>query len=197
MSQANQDVPQMRYQDLTKFFELLGSGQSPTSLHASLAGVFAAGHRMKSADWIDWASDMIGPSETLTNNHQAILKALYRTTLDALEDSNLSFRPLLPADDRPLNERLEALSDWCGSFLGAFGSVGVIADNKEIPREIEEILEDLSAIAQVETDQSGDAEAEEDFTAISEHVRMGVLNLFLEYNQPTANGNGKAEPTVH
>lgn len=195
MSESNQDVPQMRHQDLAKFFELLGSGQSPTTLHASLTGVFAAGHRMESADWVSWASDMIGPSETVTADHQAILKALYSTTLNALEDSNMSFRPLLPADDSPLSDRLEALSDWCGSFLGAFGTVGVVAEDKKMPTEIEEILEDLSAIAQVETDQDSDAQAEEDFTAISEHVRMGVLNLFLEYNRPAA--DGKSEPTVH
>lgn len=194
MSESNQDVPQMRHQDLARFFELLGSGQSPTTLHGSLTGVLAAGQRMEAADWISWATDMMGPSETVSADHQAILKALYSTTLNALDDTNMSFRPLLPADDSPLSDRLEALSDWCGSFLGAFGTAGVIAADKKIPAEIEEILEDLSAIAQVETDQNSDAEAEQDFTAISEHVRLGVVSLYLEYNQPRG---GNAEPTVH
>lgn len=195
MSESNTTLPQMRHQDLVRFFELLGSGQSPTALHASLTGVLAAGHRMEPADWVDWATDMMGPSEVVTADHQAVIKALYATTLNALDDTNMSFRPLLPADDSPLNERLEALSDWCGSFLGAFGTVGVVGEDKAIPEEIEEILEDLSAIAQVETDQDSDAQAEEDFTAISEHVRMGVLNLYLEYNQPAADGT--SGPTVH
>ncbi|WP_108125760.1 UPF0149 family protein [Saccharospirillum mangrovi] len=195
MSDSTTNLPQMRHQDLVRFFELLGSGQSPTALHASLTGVLAAGHRMEPNDWVEWATDMMGPSEIVTADHQAVIKALYATTLNALDDANMSFRPLLPADDSPLSERLEALSDWCGSFLGAFGTVGVVAEDKALPEEIEEILEDLSAIAQVDTEQDSDAQAEEDFTAISEHVRMGVLNLYLEYNQPAA--DGKPAPTVH
>lgn len=194
MSDSSQDVPQMRHQDLAKFFELLGSGQNPATLHASLTGVLAAGHRMEADDWVNWAVDMMGPSEVVTADHKSLLKALYSSTLKALDDSGMSFKPLVPADDAPLSDRLEALSDWCGSFLGAFGTVGVLAENKEIPEEIEEVLEDLSAIAQVETDQDSDAQAEEDFTAISEHVRMGVLSLYLEYNQPASDGK---TPTVH
>lgn len=195
MSDSNQDVPQMRHQDLARFYELLGSGQNPTSLHASLTGILAAGHRMEGDDWVSWAVDMMAPSEALSTDHKAILKALYSSTLLALDDSNMSFRPLIPGDDSSLSERLEALSDWCGSFLGAFGTVGVVAEGKQLPQEVEEILEDLSAIAQVETEQDSDDQAEEDFTAISEHVRMGVLNLYLEYNQPGA--DGQSDPTVH
>lgn len=195
MSTTSPDVPQMRFEDLAELFRRMGSGQSPTTLHGSLTGVLAAGHRMKSDDWVSWALDLLGPTEEIEEGHHVILKGLYVATLSALEDTGLSFKPMLPADNAPLANRLAALSEWCGSFLGAFGTVGVLSEGKEIPEEIQEILEDLSAIAQVDTDSDEDDQAEEDFTAISEHVRMGALTLFLEYNQtPDPDGD---TPTVH
>ena len=195
MSDSTPDAPQMRYEDLAELFRRMGSGQSPTTLHGSLTGVLAAGHRMSAEDWVAWAVDLLGPSETVEEGHHVILKGLYVSTLSALEDTGMSFKPLLPADNAPLADRLEALSDWCGSFLGAFGTVGVVSEGKDIPEEIEEVLEDLSAIAQVDTESDEDDQAEEDFVAISEHVRMGALTLFLEYNQ-TQSPDGDT-PTVH
>lgn len=195
MSDTTADVPQMRHQDLARLFRLVGSGQQPATLHGSLTGVLAAGHRMEAEDWISWALELMGPAETATSDHHSVLKAFYVSTLSALEDSGMSFRPLLPDDDTPLPDRLEALGDWCGSFLGAFGTVGVVAEDQEIPEEIQEVLEDLSAIAQVEPDSDEGAQAEEDYLAISEHVRMGVLSLFLEYNRPAAASD--EPPTLH
>ncbi len=195
MSTSQPDIPQMRYEDLAALFQRMGSGQTPTMLHGSLTGVLAAGHRMSSSDWVSWALDQLGPSETIEEGHHVVLKGLYVSTLSALEDSGMSFRPLLPADNLPMSDRLEALSDWCGSFLGAFGTVGVLSEGKEIPEEIEEILEDLSAIAQVDTESEEDDQAEEDFVAISEHVRMSALSLFLEYNH--SNDPEGDSPTVH
>ncbi|MCH8530125.1 MAG: UPF0149 family protein [Saccharospirillum sp.] len=177
------ELPQMLHQDLTELFQALGSAQSPTAIHGSLAGVLAAGHRLSKTDWLEWVVDQLGPVDPLTENQQVMLLAFYVSTVKALEDSGLSFKPLLPEDDSPMTLRLEALSDWCGCFIGAFGTVGVLAEGKEIPQEVEEILEDLSAIAQIDTESDDSAEAEEDYIAVSEHVRMAALSLYLEYNK--------------
>lgn len=195
MSDTPPEIPQMRYQDLVELFQQMGTGQTPTFLHGSLTGILAAGHRMSSQDWVQWALDLLAPSEEITESHHIVLRGLYINTLRELEDTDFSFKPLLPDDSYPLADRLEALSDWCGSFLGAFGTVGVVAEGKPIPEQVEEVLEDLSAIAQVETEPEDDEQAEEDYLAISEHVRMGVLTLFLEFNQ--ASGNDDNAPTVH
>lgn len=194
MSDTPPDAPRMSHSDLAQLFRQMGTGQTPTSLHGSLTGVLAAGHRLSAEDWIQWALDLLAPTETITESHHIVLRGLYATTLQDLEDSGLPFRPLLPPEDAPLPDRLEALSDWCGSFLGAFGTVGVLEEGKEIPEEVREVLEDLSAIAQVETEHEEGDQAEEDYLAVSEHVRMGVLTLFLEYN---GTAGGEEPPTVH
>ncbi|MHA7878850.1 MAG: UPF0149 family protein [Saccharospirillum sp.] len=188
-------LPQLHHQDLAELFQSLGSGQTPEAIHGSLAGVLAAGHRLSKSDWLEWVVDQLGPTDPLTENQQVVLLAFYVATVRALEDSGLSFRPLLPEDGAPMTLRLEALSDWCGSFIGAFGTVGVLAEGKEIPQEVEEILEDLSAIAQIDTDSDDSAEAEEDYLAVSEHVRMAALTLYLEYNQ--AQSTESPKQTLH
>lgn len=195
MSDTSPEIPRMGYQELTALFQHMGTGQTPTSLHGSLSGVLAAGHRMSEEAWIKWALDLLAPGEEITEVQQELLNNLYISTLRELEDPDFTFKPLLPDDSAPLSDRLEALSDWCGSFLGAFGTVGVVAEGKALPEQVEEVLEDLSAIAQVETEQDEDDQAEEDYLAISEHVRMGVLTLFLEYNRPA--GADSDLPTVH
>lgn len=128
--ESRSETPEMAYEDLAELFRRLGTGQTPTSLHASLAGILAAGHRMSSEDWVHWALELLAPTETVTEGHHIVLKGLYVWTLQSLEDTGLGFTLLLPADDAPLDERLDALSDWSGSFLGAFGSVGVVAEGR-------------------------------------------------------------------
>lgn len=189
------ELPQLNHQDLAELFQALGSGQSPTAIHGSLSGVLAAGHRLSKTDWLEWVMDQLGPVDPLTENQNIMLLAFYVSTVKALEDSGLSFKPLLPDDDSPMTLRLEALSDWCGCFIGAFGTVGVLAEGKEIPQEVEEILEDLAAIAQIDTESDDSAEAEEDYIAVSEHVRMAALSLYLEYNKTTPSDSPKQ--TVH
>ena len=63
-----------------------------------------------------------------------------------LADPELGFEPLLPADDRPLAERAEAMVDWCRGFLGGFGLAGAAAHAK-LSDEAQEVLRDLATIA--------------------------------------------------
>lgn len=195
MSETPPETPTIQYGDLRELLRRLGTAQTPSSLHGSLTGILAAGHRMTPRDWIAWALDLLAPSSDVTESDRTELNALYVSTLRDLEDPDFTFMPMLPPDDSPLGQRLEELSDWCGCFLGAFGTVGVVAEGESLPEQVEEVLEDLSAIAQVETEADDGAQAEEDYLAISEHVRMGVLTLFLEYNRTP--GGTDEPPTVH
>lgn len=186
----------LKFEDLAALFVKLGSTLSPTYLHGSIAGVLSAGKRMTQEDWVDWAFDLIGASEEIEEAHVTIVQGLYFKTLRELEDEGLAFALLLPDEETPMTDRLLALSEWAGSFLGAFGATGVVKETSDMPATLQEILEDLSEIAQVDAESASDAgTAEEDFMAVAEHVRVSALTVFLEYNEPTAE---KADPdTVH
>ena len=44
-------------------------------------------------------------------------------SLAGLDAEDLSFAPLLPDDDDPIADRVEALGEWCASFLAGLGAV--------------------------------------------------------------------------
>lgn len=187
MSESEQAGIHLQFDDLAELFVKMGSTLSPTYLHGSISGVLAAGKRMAQADWLDWALDQMAPTEEVQEAHVTILQGLYFKTLSELEDESLAFELLLPNEDTPMLDRLQALSDWAGSFLGAFGATGVVQETSDMPATLQEILEDLSEIAQVDATSAEDlTSAEDDFVAVAEHVRVSALTVFLEYNEPPA-----------
>jgi uncharacterized protein YgfB (UPF0149 family) len=196
MSTSPQTGIALSFDDLAALFVKLGSSMAPNYLHGSICGVLAAGKRMAQEDWLDWALDQIAPTNDLEESHVTILQGLYFKALTEFEDPGLSFSLLLPDEDAPMLDRLFALSEWTGSFLGAFGAAGTVQETSDMPATIQEILEDLAEIAQVDA-QSGEAleNAEEDYLAIAEHVKVSAITVYLEYNEPPSDES--LEPIVH
>lgn len=120
----------------------------------------------------DWSS------ESLRNRVGPALKGLR----EELDTSEMQFRPLLPTDDRPLDERTRCLAHWCSGFLSGFGTgEPVIA-----PGDATEALRLLEQIARAATDPEAEEEAEEGaYTELVEFVRVAVL-LLREDNRSTS-----------
>ena len=115
----------------------------------------------------DWSSDQVkeklGPA----------LDAL-RAELDSAE---LRFQPLLPTEDRPLDERTDCLAHWCSGFLTGFGAGQPTIRSTEA----REALQMLEQIARAITDSDSDQEGEESaYTELVEFVRVAVLLLLEE-----------------
>lgn len=120
----------------------------------------------------DWTSDQIqvqlGPA-----------LAVLRTELDSAE---MRFQPLLPSEDRPLDERTRCLAHWCSGFLTGFGA-GQPAIGSEDAREALQLLEQIGRAI---TDADADQEAEETaYVELVEFVRIAVL-LLREENRSRA-----------
>ena len=102
-------------------------------------------------------------------------------SLEALHADDLSFAPLLPDDDAAMDERLTALASWCQSFLAGLVaglSRRGVESLKGLPQEVQEIIQDFAAIAQLETELA-DADEEEagdaDFFELEEYAKVGAL----------------------
>jgi uncharacterized protein YgfB (UPF0149 family) len=195
MSESDQAGISLQFEDLAELFVKMGSTLSPTYLHGSIAGVLSAGKRMSQEDWVDWALDLLAPTAEVEEAHVTIIQGLYFKTLTEYEDEGLTFSLVLPDEDTPMVDRLFALSEWAGSFLGAFGGTGIIKETSDMPATLQEILEDLADIAQVDAESAEElASAEEDFIAVAEHVRVSALTIYLEYNEPPTDAE---EQVVH
>lgn len=112
----------------------------------------------------DWTQDRI---------HQQLGPAL-AVLREELAAPDMSFRPLLPTDERPLEERTRCLAFWCGGFMAGFGA----GAPKLQSEESNEALQLLERIARAATDPEADAEEEEGaYAELTEFVRVAVLLL--------------------
>jgi uncharacterized protein YgfB (UPF0149 family) len=109
--------------------------------------------------------------------NQSSVTAFVDAALAELDAEDFSFAPLLPEDDAALGARLEALGDWCASFLTGFAA-GLARRGRgrldDCPDEVREIVRDLAAIAQIDADADADS-AERDLLELEEFVKVGVL----------------------
>lgn len=112
----------------------------------------------------DWTSDRI----------QEHLGPAISTLRSELASPDMDFKPLLPTDDRPLNERTQCLASWVSGFLAGFGAGAPRLDRPDA----NEALRLFEQIARAATDpDAGDEEQESAFTELSEFVRVGTLLL--------------------
>ena len=143
--------------------------------------------------------DLVGV-DSLTD--ETNVEAFVNASVEALMAEDMSFTPLLPDDDTELRSRLESVAEWCAGFLAGFGAAAAVrglSSFDTLPGEVQEIVDDLSAITDMdvqnvvlpldvagpesahrpEDDQAEsqfDADsAEADLMQIQEFVKVGVL----------------------
>ena len=116
---------------------------------------------------------------------------VYSTVLAQLTDSNLQFQLCLPeGEDVGLGEQVNALAEWCAGFLYGLANAG-IQTKGTLSADVQEILQDVGAIAHVDGVELANEEEVVSFIELVEFVRVAVL-LLAEEVQPM-----KSSRTVH
>ena len=144
--------------------------------HGTLAGALCAlvPYRLE-----DWLAEIL-PDGVAGASADPALKTLYHATVASLSDRQMDFDLLIPADDRPIEERTQALTAWCSGFLYGLGTSGA-ADPQRLPGDLGEIVRDLTEITHADVDANDSAEANESALAeLVEFVRVGVQLVFDE-----------------
>jgi uncharacterized protein YgfB (UPF0149 family) len=162
---------------------------SPAELHGSLCGFVCAGGVPEPGRWLE---QLCIDTEGLAATSQQDLESLRRATLSLLDDADLRFAPLLPPDEVPMDQRFEALGQWCGAFLGGFGLTGV-GYREGLGDEARDALRDLERIGQFGYEAGEVEEDENAFAEILEYVRMAVLML----HQDAARAHAPPDATRH
>ncbi|MGQ4877953.1 UPF0149 family protein [Billgrantia sp. LNSP4103-1] len=182
------------FSTLADLFLSHGSMQSPAFLDGRLCAELAL-HDLGAEAWLEEVCLGLGVEQPRDRESAEALLAWRRQTLDVLADSGLNYEPLLPDDLFSLAERARGLQEWTLGFLE------VIADAGESPRQgwsqaLREAIDDLEALAHMETDVEESAENENDLFALTEHARMAAMLLYTEQHpgQPQVESG---EPTRH
>lgn len=91
----------------------------------------------------------------------------------ALSEDELDYLPLLPDDEHVLQERVQALADWCAGVVLGFGLASGHIRSDEL-----ELIEHLQDVAAVEfEDSDNDEEGEESYQELYEFVRLIPVSL--------------------
>jgi len=148
------------------------SVQTPGEVHGTLTGMLCMDNSASASRAVEDVED-----DTL----DTALDALREMTLEGLFDPDLSFRPLLPADEVELEQRVQALARWCAGFLYGLSSSGDFQVDS-LSDEVQEVVNDLTELSRagLTAEDSDDESAEGDYAELVEYVRVGVQMVFLE-----------------
>ena len=101
-----------------------------------------------------------------------------------LADRELEFAPLLPDDDAPLEEQVQALALWCQGFLSGVGTTAPsAARHSAAGAPLGEILRDFAEISRAglsEDEAAGLGQPDFALAEIQEYVRVSVQIVFEE-----------------
>jgi len=169
----------------------------PSELHGIMVGEIVGGLRRTASDWLHQVLEHMGIESLDNERHANVTEDLigfYTHSLENMDKDSSSFVLLLPDDDYALSERIESLVVWVRGFLEG---IAISASDRlqKMDSELQEILKDFVDICQIDTRVEEDESGEKEFFEISEYIRIGVLNLYAELNEPVADSSS-GEPSL-
>ena len=158
------------FDELADWLLTVSSQFSPAELHGAIIGALSGTMRLSDEKWAQFGLAVMGaPIETMQQFGDlaaSVLGSLAREQLAVLIDDDLAFQPFLPDDDETIEDRTDALSQWCRGFLGGFAEAQAYlqkqpsqeqatANTPSFSETVQEAIGDLSAIAQAEVEDEG------------------------------------------
>jgi len=197
----------IEYDALHYSLELAGVVLPLPELHGGICGALCAGGADAALHWLDQTFADDADAESLAPVRDA-LHELVDASLRMLDGDSLGFEPLLPNDDAPLPDQVQALAAWCQGFLAALGEnapdiagrratgerqgglerasearTSAERDSQDVNADIPEILADFAEISRAGlTDDDAADRDQADFalTELKEYARMSAQLVFEE-----------------
>ncbi|MCK9532641.1 MAG: UPF0149 family protein [Gammaproteobacteria bacterium] len=184
-----------RAQRVATALDQLDSALSPAECHGTLVGLLSASGKTDVAGWLARVAPAMDPADLTAQEARQVLLDLFGETVAQLNDPGLGFEPLLLPDDEPLNDRVEALGEWCQGFLMGL-SEGGMKNTDDLPGDAGEVMRDMVNLSRAASYSTSESEEDETaYTELVEYVRTGVLLLNEELNPTQAPPRG--DSTLH
>lgn len=153
----------------------LGRGGDAAEFHGCLSGALC----VLPADQIDLLR-LLDAGVPAGARAPDLLKSLRDATHTALQDEDLGFTPLLPADEFPLSVRVEALAAWCAGFLfGLSTKPGFQLD--QLSADAREVVDDFAEFTRAGHEEDADGELEETaYAELVEYLRVGAQLVYMD-----------------
>jgi len=189
-------TPPLDYERLRESLAAAGAVLALAELHGGVCGALCAGGADAARRWLlDSLDDADAGAATAMDGGSAEnagssfrppaavaddLEELIGTSSKLLEDPELTFEPLLPSDDAPLAEQVEALAAWCQGFLSGVGSTAPAAVEGDALGEILRDFAEISRAGLSEDEEAGHDQPDFALAEIHEYVRVSVQLAFEE-----------------
>lgn len=172
---------------------------NPAELQGVICGLLASGQAAEGPEMLGVLASHAGLRDGWGKGCATMLVSLRDHAFKAFHGDALDLDILLPADQQPLAERVNALACWCEGFMAGFGTGTAGMKDADLPPSLQEAIADIVAISQVEAPEQGDDEAENLFEQVLEHCRVSALLVFTELAlmRRRQKGDNVAEPTRH
>ncbi len=154
---------------------------STAELHGAACGLVASRLRTSAdgetstADLLEALIELLG-SDALTD--AGSVDAFIDASIAALLAEDMSFQPLLPDDDAPVAERVQAIAEWCGAFAAGYGAGVGEAGLTQASGQEEELLRDFIAISGAVVDGEDDDSTAQSLFELEQYAKVGALLLF-------------------
>jgi uncharacterized protein YgfB (UPF0149 family) len=174
-------TPPLDYERLRDSLAAAGAVVALAEVHGGVCGALCAGGPLAAQRWL---RECLEDAELATPAVQDELEALVSASATMLADRELEFAPLLPDDDAPLDEQVQALALWCQGFLSGVATTAPSAAlNRAAGAPLGEILRDFAEISRAglsEDEAAGLGQPDFALAEIQEYVRVSVQIVFEE-----------------
>lgn len=174
-------TPVPDYRDLSAQLDAAGIEATAAEVQGMLSGVLV----LPDAAEVDWlallpAAEPLAAEQIGADLSQLLLN-LYRLTGRQLSDREFGYRLFLPDPELGVQQRTEAVADWCRGFLLGISSTGLSVENcSDVVREV---LSDIVEMSSVEASGTDDPEEERALLEVEEYLRVAVQLLKEELQQ--------------
>ena len=170
-------------------------------IHGEFCGLVCLMGREAVAPWVAGVicpeGNALGADNASSQAAAGMLEMLAAQTWQSLDEGDMSFSPLLPTDEAPLELRADSLGLWCQGFVHGLGVAGTQDDANSIFKTgvTRDIVKDFSEIARAAfADEETEGEGEAAYMELVEYVRVSVQLVFEESHRLRT---GPAGPAAH
>lgn len=165
------------YQSVSEVLHAANSDLSAAECHGLIAAMMPGGSEISIARVFSREAEILENDEDLA----AIFRQLVNATSEGYRSDDFNFQLLLPADEEPLQVRVQALAEWCAGYVMGLLESG-ISDFERLPDDAAEVARDMVQISQLDEEAGADG-SEGDLMQLQEYVRVGVQIIHTSLSQ--------------
>jgi uncharacterized protein len=181
-------ITQLDYDSLRETLARSGAVVALAELHGGVCGALCAAGVPAARHWL--AECLEDQEIDASAELDAELGSVVAASLRMLADPDFAFEPLLPDDNSPLDDQVQALALWCHGFVTGLGANapelaprGGRAPATPEAAAVAEVVGDFSEISRAAlSDAEAEGRDQPDFALaeLREYVRAGVQMVFEE-----------------